>query len=387
MHKDLSGELAAILAIEGGNTVSLGVVALLERLQGTHEVVATSHTVGDDAFGDTSSDGTLDNGSHGVHGADNLGLELGRDVKLNLLEEVFGGTETTDNQDVLERTVLSLNGDNLVADEFENTVDNGLKALQNFLVGESHVAFFNASLRELRFDTDIDSPLLAVVAEISLDSVLEIHDTLGVNAAGNLGSIGQLHLANLGAENIAKVAVKSSGTARITGTSCAFSNGEGVLIFDFVGDQIDGTTATVDDEDGIADLEVQETSLGAEESSGFGLRNKGQAVIVFVTEETGLDGSVTGSSLASIIPNSRHGEIVSDVTLFSVKDFTEGLLQGSTHGLTQLEEVVGSNVDFGLARRQRREVDGVNVCVTTEHELELEPFHLLHTGLGVTSGR
>jgi hypothetical protein len=64
--------------------------------------VATGDTVGNHSFGDTGSHGTLDDGSNRVHGTDNLGLILWWDVKLDLLEEVFRGTETTDNQDVLK---------------------------------------------------------------------------------------------------------------------------------------------------------------------------------------------------------------------------------------------------------------------------------------------
>jgi hypothetical protein len=83
-------------------------------------------------------------------------------------------------------TVLSLNSNDLVSDKLENAIDDRLEALQNFLVGESHVSFFNASLGELSFDSYIDSPLLVVVAEIGLDSVLKVHDTLCVDTAGCL---------------------------------------------------------------------------------------------------------------------------------------------------------------------------------------------------------
>lgn len=83
-------------------------------------------------------------------------------------------------------TVLSLNGDDLVSYKFENAVDDGLKALQNLLVGESHVSFLNARLGELGLDADVNSPLLPIVAEIGLDSVFKVHDALCVDTAGSL---------------------------------------------------------------------------------------------------------------------------------------------------------------------------------------------------------
>jgi hypothetical protein len=82
--------------------------------------------------------------------------------------------------------ILSLNGNDLVSDKLENAVHNRLEALQDFLVGESHVSFFNASFWELSLDTYINSPLLVVVAEIGLDSVFKVHDTLCVDTAGCL---------------------------------------------------------------------------------------------------------------------------------------------------------------------------------------------------------
>jgi len=78
------------------------VVALLEGLKSGHEVVATGDTRGDDPFSDTSCDGTFDNGCDRVHGANNFGLELGRDVELDLLEKVFGGTKATNDKNVLQ---------------------------------------------------------------------------------------------------------------------------------------------------------------------------------------------------------------------------------------------------------------------------------------------
>jgi len=67
----------------------LGVMAFFEWLQSRHEVVAPSDSGCDDAFCDAGCDRTFDNSCDGVHGADDFGLELGWNVELDLLEEVF----------------------------------------------------------------------------------------------------------------------------------------------------------------------------------------------------------------------------------------------------------------------------------------------------------
>lgn len=81
-------------------------MALFEGLQGRHEIVAASYTGGDDTFGDTSCDSAFDDGSNGVHRADDLGLELWGYVEFDLLEEVFGSSEATNDKDVLKETHL-----------------------------------------------------------------------------------------------------------------------------------------------------------------------------------------------------------------------------------------------------------------------------------------
>ena len=81
-------------------------VAFFKGLQGRHEIVTASYTGCDDALGDTSSDGTFDYSGDGVHRANDLGLELRGDVKFDLLEEVFGSTEATNDEDILEITEL-----------------------------------------------------------------------------------------------------------------------------------------------------------------------------------------------------------------------------------------------------------------------------------------
>jgi hypothetical protein len=62
LNKDLAGVLASVPAVQTGDSVLLGVVSFLEGLESGHEVVSTSDTVGDNSFGDTSGDSTLDNG-------------------------------------------------------------------------------------------------------------------------------------------------------------------------------------------------------------------------------------------------------------------------------------------------------------------------------------
>ena len=89
LHEDLACVFAPVTTILARAAVLFWVVALLEWLQGGHEVVSTSYTVCDNAFGDTSCDSTFDDSGDGVHRPDDLGLELRRYVELDLLEEVF----------------------------------------------------------------------------------------------------------------------------------------------------------------------------------------------------------------------------------------------------------------------------------------------------------
>ena len=286
----------------------------------------------------------------------------------------------------LKRPILGLDGDDLVADQLEDTVDDGLEALEDLLVGKGHVPLLDASIRKVRLDAHVHRPLLAVVPEVGLDPVLKVHDALGVDLAGGARTVRQLHLADLGAQDVAEIAVQRGRTARVAGTGGAFGDAEGLLLLDFVGDQIDGATAAVDDQDGVADLQVEQAGLGAEDGGGLGLRDQGQTVVVLVPQEPRLEGGRTRGGLAGVVPDGRHGEVVSDVALLSRKYLTQGLLQLGAHGLAQLEEVVGGDIDFGLAGRQGREVDGVDVRVPGQHELQLEPFDLLHPLLRIAGG-
>jgi hypothetical protein len=132
-------------------------------------------------------------------------------------------------------------------------------------------------------------------------------------------------------------------------------------------------------------LQVQQTGLGTEHGGSFRLGDESKTIVVLVAEETSLNGSSSCRSLASVVPDSRHGEKVPNVALFSVEHLAQALLQLVTHSLSQFEEVVGSNIDLGLSRRKRWEVNRVNVCVSGEHQLKLEPLHLLNTWLGIAS--
>jgi len=102
---------------------------------------------------------------------------------------------------------------------------------------------------------------LTIVSEVGFYPVLEVHDAFGVHFAGCLGAIWEFHLPDLGSEDVAEVAVEGGGTTRVSGSSCALGDGEGLLFFDFVGDQIDGATTAIDNEDGVVYLEVEQTGL------------------------------------------------------------------------------------------------------------------------------
>lgn len=93
------------------------------------------------------------------------------------------GPKTRPGCSYLDQTVLCLNGDNLVADQLEDTVHDRLKALKNLLVHKCHVTLLNTSIGEVGLDTHVHCPFLSVVAEVGLDTVLKVHDTLRVDLA------------------------------------------------------------------------------------------------------------------------------------------------------------------------------------------------------------
>jgi hypothetical protein len=101
LHEDLARVLAPILAIQGWYTILFGVVPLLERLESGHEIVTACNTMRNDTLSDTGRNGTLDDSSDRVHRTHDLGLVLGRDVELDLLEEIFRSTKSTDDKNVL----------------------------------------------------------------------------------------------------------------------------------------------------------------------------------------------------------------------------------------------------------------------------------------------
>jgi hypothetical protein len=101
LHKYLPSVLAAVFAVERWHTVLFGVMALFEWLEGGHEVMSARDAVCHDTLSDTCCHGALDDGGDRVHRTHNLGLELRGYVELDLLEEVLGCAESTDNKHVL----------------------------------------------------------------------------------------------------------------------------------------------------------------------------------------------------------------------------------------------------------------------------------------------
>jgi hypothetical protein len=182
----------------------------------------------------------------------------------------------------LQQSVLSLNSDNLVPNQLQYPIDHGLEALQNLLVRERHIAFLNACFWELSLNTHINSPLLAIVPEICLDPVLKVHNALGVHLTRRLGAVWKLHLTNLGTQDVGEITVQSCRAARVTRTRCALCDCEGLLFFDFICNQVDSATATVDDQDGVVDLEIKETGFGTEHGCCFRLGDEGETVVVLV---------------------------------------------------------------------------------------------------------
>ena len=222
--------------------------------------------------------------------------------------------------------------------------------MKDLLVGEGHVALFDPGIGELGLDADVDGPLLSVVAEVGLDAILKVHDTLCVDLAGRLGSIGQLHLADLGAQDVAEVAIEGGRATGVPRAGRTLGHGEGLLLFDLVGDQIDGAATAVDDEDGVVGLQVQKAGLGTEERGRLGFGDQGQAIIVGISDESGLDGGGAGRRFTGIVPDGWHGQVIADVTLFAVEDLPQRLLQLVPHGLAEFGQVVGRHIDLGFAR-------------------------------------
>ena len=107
LHEDLARVLAAVLAVQARHPVLLRVVALLERLQRRHQVVPARDPRRHHPLRDARCDGTFDDRGDGVHRPNDLGLELRRDVQLDLLEEVLRGAEAADDEDVLGGGVVS----------------------------------------------------------------------------------------------------------------------------------------------------------------------------------------------------------------------------------------------------------------------------------------
>lgn len=104
LDEDLSRVLAAVLTIKRRHTVLLWMMAFLEWLQSSHEVMSSRHTRSDNALRDASCNSSFDDGCNGIHGSDDLVLELRRHMELNLLEKVLRSTKTTNNEHVLRKS-------------------------------------------------------------------------------------------------------------------------------------------------------------------------------------------------------------------------------------------------------------------------------------------
>jgi len=101
LHEYLSRVFTPVFAVQAGHSVCFWMVAFFEGLEGRHEVMSSGDTGCDQPLGQAGCHGAFDDGGDGVHWADDAGLELGRDVELDLAEEVFRRSETADDEDVL----------------------------------------------------------------------------------------------------------------------------------------------------------------------------------------------------------------------------------------------------------------------------------------------
>jgi hypothetical protein len=228
----------------------------------------------DDSLCNASRNGTFYDRRDGIHWPNDLGLELRRHMQLDLREQVLTCTKPTHNEHILQRPVLGLDGNDLVPHQLQDSVHDRLETLEDFLVRKSHVAFFNPGLWEFSLNPNINGPFLAVVAEIGLYSVLKVHDTFGIHLPCSSRSIGQLHLPDLCTKDVAEIPIQRRRTATVSTASCALGNSEWCLFLNFIGNQIHCSTATVDNEDCVVDLQIQKTSLGTEHGGSFGLGNQ-----------------------------------------------------------------------------------------------------------------
>lgn len=107
LYENLPGILAPILSVQARHAVLLWMVPFFEWLERGHKVMTTSNSRCDDPFGDTGRYSALHDSRHGVHGSNDFGLELRGNVKFDLLEQVFGSTETADYKDILWEGLVS----------------------------------------------------------------------------------------------------------------------------------------------------------------------------------------------------------------------------------------------------------------------------------------
>jgi hypothetical protein len=106
-------------------------------------------------------------------------------------------------------SVLGLNGSDLVLNHFQDALRDRLKARTNLFVGERHVPLIYPCFWKYSFDANIDSPFLAVIAEIGLNSAGEISNTFGVDTTSSSRATGELHRINFSSYELAEVTVQS----------------------------------------------------------------------------------------------------------------------------------------------------------------------------------
>lgn len=102
-----------------------------------------------------------------------------------------------------------MDSDDLVSDQLQNTVDDGLKALKDLFVGKRHIALLDAGIWEVGLNADIYSPLLSIVSEIGLNPVLKVHNTLRIHLTCRAGPVRELHLTDFRTKDVAEVPIES----------------------------------------------------------------------------------------------------------------------------------------------------------------------------------
>ena len=168
-----------------------------------------------------------------VHGPDDVALQLRREMLLYSLEKVLISCKGARQENLLQvrmmesqsclftskssrkashlrHRALSHDRRDLFADEIQDASDNRVKAEEDLLVVEYHVALLDASLGIIVLDVDVTGPQVSAIAEVVFDTFVEIYYALDIYPSSDLGTFGQSHLADALTQDVAEVAVKSS---------------------------------------------------------------------------------------------------------------------------------------------------------------------------------